>query len=401
MLYDYTPNNQTLDEYTLFRRAVVLLTLLRKVTDSTPYDQILIYAKNTSFPLYNLIMSGCTGTSDWCSTPYKDYQVADQLPKISVGTRRMARDYLVRKFWSQVMSVMDLIGGKGIIDPNKGSVRVYPKFVHDAVASIMVPDRADLADIKSQSIALNSGIVREYATNADKYNYRLADSKRLYPDETTFSYTNLKKLSNVFGIVNDYVHSMRAREEFPNAYDKDTLINLLEVLLALFGCARFGFWENICTFRWVQDAIMFGTSEPPSDKVNGGPGGDPPPSRYGCCRDCDGGYQRDSAIVVDVISKLTPEAVICVGNMMNNPLHPYSIEENRVCFESYYNMIPLLKKITPNPLNEVRLFAESEWKVQYWKLRDWMDKHRAELDAKKKEEIKECCAEPCGEGRSA
>ena len=146
---------------------------------------------------------------------------------------------------------------------------------------------------------------------------------------------------------------------------------------------------------------MFGTSEPPSDKVNGGPGGDAPPPRYGCCRDCDGGYQRDSAIVVDVISKLTPEAVICVGNMMNNPLHPYSIEENRVCFESYYNMIPLLKKITPNPLNEVRLFAESEWKVQYWKLRDWMDKHRAELDAKKKEESEGCCAEPCGEGRSA
>ena len=280
-------------------RALATLGLLRKVSDRVPMDLLYMYCQQTAS----------------CRTSGIKY-LLDELTKkecvesnIPSGLITMARDYLIRMFWTQmshIRRIADYTYNDGRLptrDRDCGSYRLYPKSVLDVLKSINISDNFSLYDARNAVHDLHEACL------ACSKTVRLNENGKFdMPDRRfTIERVHERVINSLRLLESRHRWNSTTRLFIPNDIEKEVLINIYEIFLMMFSELPFG------------AAVAFNDAYTRATKVTGEVTAAQSPrvvgredmwrlSRFGSP---ESRWDRTSN-VCDKLRNLTPEAAICL-----------------------------------------------------------------------------------------
>ena len=350
-------------------RALATLGLLRKVSDRVPMDLLYMYCQQTAG-------SRTSGIKYLLDELTKKECVESNIPS---GLITMARDYLIRMFWTQmshIRRIADYTYNDGRLptrDSECGSYRLYPKSVLDVLKSINISDNFSLYDARNAVHDLHEACL------ACSKTVRLNENGKFdMPDRKfTIERVHERVINSLRLLESRHRWNSTTRLFIPNDIEKEVLINIYEIFLMMFSELPFG------------AVVAFNDAYTRATKVTGEVTAAQSPrvigredmwrlSKFGSP---EARWDR-TANVCDKLRNLTPEAAICLD--FSTVSDSYSIRYN-------YLYTNVKEPVVP----QVGIYLQTEFTA-------WKRKYRYAEEIRKKLAGKgyrcgsydgECCAE--------
>ena len=294
-------------------RALATLGLLRKVSDRVPMDLLYMYCQQTT----SCRTSGIRYLLDELT---KKECVESNIPS---GLITMARDYLIRMFWTQmshIRRIADYTYNDGRLptrDSEGGSYRLYPKSVLDVLKSINISDNFSLYDARNAVHDLHEACL------ACSKTVRLNENGKFdMPDRRfTIERVHERVINSLRLLESRHRWNSTTRLFIPNDIEKEVLINIYEIFLMMFSELPFGAVVAFNDAYTRATKVTNDVTEARSPRVVG---------REDMWRLSKFGSPESrwdrTANVCDKLRNLTPEAAICLD--FSTVSDSYSIRYN-------------------------------------------------------------------------
>jgi len=339
------------DGATTLARSFAAIGLMRKVTESTPYDLVFTYVyrhMRNSAPYWNLsdhaYFNSAKKESKTQLTVWEDN--ADKL-RIPEGLKKMAKDYLIRTFWRNLTTIGSSL--EVYRDPKRWVggvdvpvVRRFPKNVLNVLGTLNINPGLRLWDARSAISDLHAVAVPK-------------GTEYVEPDIKSFDIMRAREIRNVgtlISILSNYSWNEGNRRTIPNEAERNIVLDLLDSLLTLFGCDSYtsSYGKRACyeyTIATGKDGIC---------RNMVGPGGISIPKRIYAR------YGVNVPAIVARLSRLTPEAALCHPLLSRGNLDSIL---NNFRYDSLNETV--LEQTVPNPIPEVVAFLNAELTLQLMK----------------------------------
>ena len=367
-----------------FDRALATIGLLRHVTDAVPLDAVCVYTNQTKHPYGIRRFTDRLGYCSYYCQERHQFTVDDEKEQsapivVPNSLIKMTKDYIVRAFWDQINHLrssdiicLDCQVGQSGGNSMREVLRTFPKSVLNTISGIKISSYASLWDSKNAIEALHAACVPDsfdaaFCPDAN----RTADIMRI---------EHRRNISQLLSVLNNYSWNANNRNNIPNEAEKKLLLDLIESLTIMFGGFegyRNGFFGNVERKKLYEFALK-------TDKLDR--------NRQTHVLTCRGdafdtrvGGSWNHAYTnkyTEDTRHMSPEAAIC--------LQTFAFEPNDPRVTMFIPNPVELKKLRPQPLNEVAIYLRNEANLAWVKA-----KHISEELERRKHYYDECCEAPC------
>ena len=297
-------------------RAFATLGLLRKVTNRAPLDLLLTYCSLTHGNRNGWVME--TRINDEIRKMFSDTDIskyalyddsgAVKPTAIPDGIIRMAKDYLVRMFWTQLEGVKEYVNGYyradgSFDDDGVCAFKIFPKRLLDTIRTVRISPNFKLWDARNAIQDIHTACVGNYGEMPEW----MADPRRRMDNFVrrdkmgTLEDIHVRNLQSLRVVIDNYRWNNLTKLSIPNEVEKNLLIDFYEIMVMMFSKMQYA-----SAYCHKQSYDYFckhnDDSEPPAMKIT---------NSFNETSETKTGYHLTESVNPH-LRYLTPEAAICI-----------------------------------------------------------------------------------------
>lgn len=363
--------NSVIDDYAYITRAFAVIGLMRRVKSATPLDLIINYldATHKCCGSINDIVWDAIRSHDPERTSgdhISDNALRGHVPVIPDGIYRMAKSYLVRRFWKNVKYLIDsrnlnYASYGTIYDPHANSTmaRLYPKDVITVLGSLHINSNCNLWDARNAIANLHAVVTPtmfdtpKWATWRNCCDRLGSSTVNRTQDLMAIGTPQARNIASLWCILTNYIwRNSDSQKDIPNDAEKEILLNLIEIFVIMFsGNISFNdAYRFRQTYEYARIGSYMGTTNvyvPYEGRRN----------FLGLIRYSRTYNNEFVSTVVDALKHMSPEAALCINTLDRNwcggARRWYGDGQEK-----------LLMELNPAPINEVKVFLNTEFNIQ-------------------------------------
>ena len=364
-----------IDDYTYLTRAFAVIGLMRRVKSATPIDLVVNYLEDTHSQgpreLIWQVIDANEPENSRNGDQIRESAMRGRSPMIPDGIYRMAKGYLINKFWQNIHYLMDSYHIRsnchGSIEDRYrnqpiSALRLYPKEVINTLGGLKINSNCDLWEARNAIANLHAVVT---PVMLDTPSWMKTQKYGQQSNLMAIGPSQARNVSALWCVLNNYLWKHDGSKDIPNDAEKEILLNLIETFVIMFGGECDYSFSDLYKFRQTYEYARIGSfmSASPTKLGYGNGRG----VYFGDETSCDGRAFVPARI--ETLQYMSPEAALCIGDMTEGG---YSYYYDSARSETF-------KRINPVPINEVKVFLNVEYVAQLKKrnaARDFMERMR-------------------------
>ena len=369
--------------------AFAMIGLMRHVNLTAPLDLINVYVDQTNQTWAFKSIVRTNDVSNWMiERPIVDIRASRQMDKmvnVPSGLVNMAKDYLARSFWKKIDFLRDVLNyatpeasmiRRDNCPSNEATERMtYPKSVLNTLIGIRLSNYASLWDSRNAIEAIHAVCTPVLLERPDWLSKKESFRPCCNPGSSdTMKDGHRRVLETMLTILDNYCWNEGNRKTIPNQAEKGLLLDLIESLITLKCGNNFAstFIRRQC-YEYARLEDVYHLSIPNYEM------------RFNIKNFTNTNNTIPEVRIdafVDGLKHLSAEAALCLNVVVNKCNWGMFSEE-------------LLKKMKPQPLNEVAIYLKTNVTLQRWKYSRAKELLKKEDDGRWEGDPVPCCEAPC------